>query len=418
MRIRFHRQNGSALLITLLSSVIIGLSLAAYLEIVRNQNISTLRSLQWNLAIPVAEAGIEEALTHLYHNPTNRLNDGWVLQSGVHMKERTMGESKYVTTISDTSQPVIISKGYVRVPLGTEFIDPPRTIRVTTTNDALFAKGMVAKGQIDLSGNRVRTDSFDSTDPDHSTDGHYDPTKAKDNGDVATNSSVVDSLNVWNAEIFGKASTGPGGTVSVGPNGSIGSSAWHEAGKKGIEPGYATDDMNVYFPDVKPPFSGGGFIPLSGTYGGTNYNYLITSGNWTMSSLNLSGQDKMLVLGNAVVYVTGDVSVSGQAYVHVATNSSLQLFVAGANTAIGGNGILNTPGNATNFFYYGLPTNTKLTMSGNASFTGAIYAPQATFSLGGGGSASYDFVGASVTKTVKMNGHYNFHFISRSMTSP
>ena len=51
-----------------------------------------------------------------------------------------------------------------------------------------------------------------------------------------------------------------------------------------------------------------------------------------------------------------------------------------------------------------------MSFRGNAAFTGAIYAPQAAFSLGGGGNDAYDFVGASVTKTVKMNGHFNFHY--------
>lgn len=410
MRIRLNQEPGSALVITIVTCAIIGFSLAAYLELVRQQNLSTLRSLQWNSAIAIAEAGIEEALTQLYYNATNRTANGWALVNGVYTKERTLGESKYVTTISADNSPVIISRAYVRVPLGTNYIDPPRTIRVTTTNDALFAKGMVAKGQIDLSGNRVRTDSFDSADPAYSTNGRYDPAKVKDNGDVATNSAVVDSLNVWNAEIYGKASTGPGGTVAVGPNGAIGNAAWHQAGNKGIQPGWATDDMNVYFPDVSAPFTGGAFAPQPGNFGGTNYTYLITTGNWQMSSLSLSGQNKVLVMGNATLYVTGNVNISGQAYIQISTNSSLRFFVGGASASIGGGGVVNTPGNATNFFYYGLPSNTSLTFGGNVSFTGAIYAPNAAFHLGGGGNNSYDFVGASVTDTVKMNGHFNFHY--------
>jgi len=58
----------------------------------------------------------------------------------------------------------------------------------------------------------------------------------------------------------------------------------------------------------------------------------------------------------------------------------------------------------------GLSTNTKLNLSGNSQFTGAIYAPNADFNLGGGGSEVYDFIGSSVTKSVTLNGHYNFHY--------
>jgi len=46
----------------------------------------------------------------------------------------------------------------------------------------------------------------------------------------------------------------------------------------------------------------------------------------------------------------------------------------------------------------------------NANFVGAIWAPQADFTLGGGGNNTYDFIGAVVTRSVKLNGHFNFHF--------
>lgn len=404
------REQGNILLVLLLTVGIIGFAMTGYLLMVSNQNLSTMRSAQWNSGIAVAEAGIEEALTHLYYNPSVRATNGWELDGSYYVKSRTLGDSKFVTKISTANTPEILSSAYVRAPFSANYIEPPRTVRVTLTNDALFAKGMVAKGQIDLSGNNVKTDSFDSLDPAYSTNGRYDPAKFKDNGDVATNSTLIDSLDVWNADIYGKASTGPGGTVLVGPNGSIGSKSWHQAGNKAIEPGWSSDDMNVAFPDVAVPFSGGASTPSNGSVGGTNYTYVLTSGNWQLSSLSMSGQNKMIVTGQAVLYVTGDVSLAGQSYIYVATDSNFKLYVGGATASFGGNGILNPPGNATNFYYYGLPGNTSLSLSGNAAFTGAIYAPNAAFTLGGGGNNTYDFVGASVTSSVKMNGHFNFHY--------
>ena len=70
----------------------------------------------------------------------------------------------------------------------------------------------------------------------------------------------------------------------------------------------------------------------------------------------------------------------------------------------------NIEGNAISFVYYGLKSNTSLKFSGNAAFTGVIYAPYADFTLGGGGNDTYDFVGASVSKTATLNGHFNFHY--------
>jgi hypothetical protein len=48
---------------------------------------------------------------------------------------------------------------------------------------------------------------------------------------------------------------------------------------------------------------------------------------------------------------------------------------------------------------------------GAADLTGIIYAPDAAFSMNGGGkSSTTDFIGARVTSTVNMNGRFNFHY--------
>jgi hypothetical protein len=87
----------------------------------------------------------------------------------------------------------------------------------------------------------------------------------------------------------------------------------------------------------------------------------------------------------------------------------LKLYVGG-NANMAGNGIFNQNGDTAAFQYYGLPGNTSLALSGNASFTGTFYAPNADFALNGGGNNDYDLVGASVTKTVYMHGHFHFHY--------
>jgi hypothetical protein len=85
--------------------------------------------------------------------------------------------------------------------------------------------------------------------------------------------------------------------------------------------------------------------------------------------------------------------------------------MAGATTAINGNGIANDTGLAKNFAYYGLPGNTSITITGNGSFFGTIYAPEADLNLKGGGkSANEDFTGAAVVKSTTMTGNFNFHY--------
>jgi hypothetical protein len=132
-----------------------------------------------------------------------------------------------------------------------------------------------------------------------------------------------------------------------------------------------------------------------------------------MQTLDMSGSAKMLIQGDTVLYVTGDVSITGQAQLIIAPGASLTIYVAGASANFAGNGILNQSGDTTKFTYYGLPSNTSLALSGNSSFTGTFYAPNANFTLNGGGSNNYDFAGASVTKTVSMHGHFKFHYDER-----
>ena len=396
-------------MIMLVACMLIGITLASYLQLVSNQNLSIMRSMAWNRALVLAEAGIEEALAHLNSNTTNRTHDGWALAGTNVTKERNLGDDRYRVWINkDQEPPLILSEGYARHPKSGQFL-APRTIRVSTTNDALFAKGLVAKGKLDLAGNGIKTDSYISTDPNFSTAGKYDPAKNKDGGDIATNSSVEDSLNVWNAEIFGTASTGPDGNVKLGQNGRIGSKTWHSASSKGIQPGWAKDDMNVYFPDVKPPFDGGAFNPSGGSISNVNYTYILGAGDYQMTHLKLKASETMLVTGNARLYVTSEIDITGGGKIEFAPGATLQLYMAGALTKIAGNGIANN-GMANSFSYWGLPSNTQVSLSGNATLAGTVYAPQAQLTLGGGGSTSADFMGAAVANSIKLNGHFHFHY--------
>jgi hypothetical protein len=147
----------------------------------------------------------------------------------------------------------------------------------------------------------------------------------------------------------------------------------------------------------------------------TNYQYAFgpgapypnNGGNYTVSGLSgsiyVSNVSVTLKLtGNAsppVVYVAGTGATAGQ----------LTIYMDGPTFSIGGSSFVDG-GNATNLTYYGTTNNTQINISGNAAYTGTIYAPEADFKLSGGGTTVYNFVGASLTKSVKMNGHFKFHY--------
>jgi hypothetical protein len=156
---------------------------------------------------------------------------------------------------------------------------------------------------------------------------------------------------------------------------------------------------------VTPPFTSG-TIPPSGTVDGVTYAYILDGGDWFVSSLS----GKVLVRGDARLYVSSSLNLSGQDYLMITNGGSLKMYVEAEKASLGGQGVMNTSGLAIDFQYYGLPSNTSLSLSGNSAFVGVIYAPSAHLHLGGGGKDTYDFVGSSVTASVKMNGNFNFHY--------
>lgn len=603
-----QQSKGSVLLVTLVITGVLGLTLASYLTLIGAQNRSVARSQTWNSSIPISEAGVEEAIVHLNKNclwsdvtrsPVHWNADGWnslADGSGIQ-KTNWLGDSYYVVSIItnspySTNGPGIFSQGRVpallaqRTPdtmfaaLGLAANEPQqfvgRQVKVTTGKDGFMTRAMVAKNSIDLNGQNIQTDSFDSGDPAYSTDGLYDPTKTKDHGDVAVNKGVINTLGIGNADIYGSVAVGPGGNISIGSGGKVGDAAWMaDSTKTGIQPGHSRDDMNVSFPDVSYtntatanpelnkwitnqiitasnvstlsisyptnlgtvytnttsqftasyPASGtyiGSVItnlvstnslvfPASGTYVGivatnttsttttnvpsagtyvgsvitniawfnsptypsnpygpvtTNYignsgkirdytfqkitgytyeriagylynkiagytvahitgytlvhstyytnfvpefyNYVFAEdGNYEVSTLS----GKVLVTGKATVHVTSDVSMTGSSdTIQINRDASLKLYMSGSSFKIAGNSVVNATGLAENFWYFGLPSNTDISFSGNAAFTGVIYAPQAALKLNGSGSGDQDFVGATLTKTVQMNGHFHFHY--------
>jgi hypothetical protein len=93
----------------------------------------------------------------------------------------------------------------------------------------------------------------------------------------------------------------------------------------------------------------------------------------------------------------------------MSTNGSLTVYMDGPSFTLSGTDLVDS-GNALNFSYYGTTNNTSVKLGGNATFIGTVYAPEADFTMGGGGNNPYDFIGAAVIKSATLNGHFNFHY--------
>ena len=271
-----------------------------------------------------------------------------------------------------------------------------------------FCRAVLARQKVTLSGTML-IDSFNSLDPNHSTNGQYDPAKRQDGGDVASVSDTVTVItDTGNTSVYGHLLTGPSGSVSISGNASVGSLAWVNGGNRGIQPGWYSNNFSAVIPDVSLP--GLTFTTLKKTPGqvnGTNYNYVLTTGNYVSANFSLSGS--MCINGDVVLYFPSGLSITGQGFIYIAPGAKLTIYL-GAPASLSGGGIVNGTGLAANCACFGLPSCSGFQYSGSSSFVGFLYAPEAAVTLSGGGSQILNFVGSLVANTARISGSCEFHF--------
>jgi Tfp pilus assembly protein PilX len=584
--IRRARELGASLLTVLSICTVISLGVAGYLTLITQQSRMSARSQVWNMAIAVSEAGVEEGLQKLNSSTNLNAADGWTASGPMYSLTRTLPDGNSYTVEIDNSSPntpTITSRAVIDysniaqnaptvflATAGAPSLNQPitRAVKVKTIRSNMLLGSMVAKKSIDLNGQGILSNSFDSGDPAKSTNGHYDPSKVGDKGDVASNEGIVGIISVGNATIYGHVHTGPGGTADLGSQGAVGPIGWTGPG---IAPGWATEDANFTFPDTTAPYSSGPGLPAGGdvtsavgstnpptyvngsatypgaapsgytmstittnftsvtvsaypgatsgmttnttytsttnnpgalpgltvacssfttvssypgaqpclstnsssitvqndpgpkpgliinykgngnsktiasytytvynytygsgltytyptytythstlsysyvlyesgtTYTTTTYDHILTSGDYYATSLSgsvyVSGQAR-LVLPNGLNMSGGDKFVLGP-------SGSISLYPGGTETTISGNGVVNPSGFAGNFMVYCSTNVTKIALNGNGEFIGVLVAPNANLTLNGGGNADEDFIGAVMANSVKMNGHFKFHY--------
>lgn len=273
---------------------------------------------------------------------------------------------------------------------------------------------IIVSSNATFGGNNVTVDSFSSRDPNFNTGGQYDPAKVKDNGDLICNGTTANCVSVGNAVIYGHVLTGPGGTMSVGQQGAVGSHAW-QLSNKGIEPNGTENQIwydhtaNLTWPDIAAPFNAG--LPVGGPLDivtGTPGNYVTNhydhslqfSGNYYYSG-TLSG--KTIVLGSATLYLPN--GLAGTENFTIATNANLLLYAGGTSCSLAG-GIMNQGGFATNFTLACLGSVSSISFPVASNFIGTIYAPRAAVTMNGTGN----MIGSMIAGSLAVSGRVQFHY--------
>jgi hypothetical protein len=447
------RTKGSVLIVALLSVFVLALLAASVIELVTNKYLTVFQAASWQEAILATESGVDLAMVELrksLSDPSSAWQSPW--SGGA---PRTGNSASCLSTITylgegsttmnlnvsvDAPAQLVDSKGwqYYRIrATGTNLVPgPQRTgdeardtelrklsiLRDRLTGTALlrplvsrrveviakplspYNAAILARGDIDFTNHNIIIDSYDSRDPAKSTSGQYDSGKRQRNGDVYSNGTMI---SAGNAHIYGDIGTNAGTATGVANVTGVQRTDFYQDIKSIPSPGWTTGiAMNPNSVNNTTT------IPASSTKGACKYK---------LSKISLSGQDVLTISGAADgsptyvdIWVTGDISVSGKGEIHLEEGVIASIYLAG-NASISGNGITNgssttcRPANVNLFGIKPASGTPYIALSGNAAMQAAIYAPDATISINGGGSNG-TFSGAIVGKTVTMTGVTNVHY--------
>jgi hypothetical protein len=422
-------RQGSSLLAALFICMVLCLLVASYLQLLRQQTSYSTRSQTWNSAMAIVEAGIEEGLEFINNGCPNPTANGWTADGLSYTRTQTLADgNSYVVTayLTNSAAPVVIAQANVKLPALVRNTSPyffaaagvttspditvvKRAVRVVCSKPGGYNAALIVQHGIDLKGNGVYTDSYNSQDPAKSVNRQYSAAKySGDKGDVSSNGGISDSVNVQNGNVYGKVHTGPGCPVAIGPNGGIGPHGSQTGSvTDAVAKGYIVQDANFTFPDVT--FPGGSLLPpTSGCAPGTtNYYNNLLFGNSSYTSSSLSG--KTFVAGSNATLVLPN-GLTGAEYITLNTNASLMIYAGGTSFTASGNQIINYNGVPASFIVLCASSVKTFSLSGNGTFTGVLIAPAADVTLKGSGNNQQDFCGTLVANSITLNGHFSFHY--------
>jgi hypothetical protein len=402
----YPHRSGSALLVTLFIAGLLAAAVGTYLAMTSTGSTNVKRSIGWNAALPLAEAGVEEALSHVMKNTNSYAFDGWSFTNGAYRKQRLLGDGSYSTKISGFPGGTIsITSTGFGAWRASSYV--ARTVKVVAQTPWPFIPIGLEATNITFGGS-FGADSFDSSSPLYSTGGMYDPLKATALVTIATPGQFL-SLG-GGSHIRGYVATGPGGTVIMSGSSFVGDETYSS---RGIQAGHQTNDFTATFPPVSPPFDSSDpavQTPTSGTVNGVTYTYVLRSGYYFITNLDSGAYGKSLYVGsNATLYVAGNIDLSkivfSTNYVGLTNRPSLDLYVAAPSITFTPTIVGGTP---PQFWVRCLPSCTSMTLTAGTPFIGVIYAPQVNLRAQGNSA----LCGAIVAATFQCFGTFDFHYDS------
>ncbi len=422
---------GSLLIAAMLLAGIIGISLVSYLNLARTALKTANRSFYANASVDVAEIGVEQAMACFYQvtagtaaatafaDWTRSGNDATRIFPSASTTysvgpNATAVVRVYVHYYAMNGTPVIVAKSTITPPDGATI---NKYIEVTLRSRSLFANGLVSKNAITWVGH-PSADSWDST-----ASGAYAAAAQKAGVTLgALNGSITLGSG---GNVYGYATTGSTGTTSGG--------SVHGLATTTNDSTRISNDFSANFPAVATPASSSldhsytiasGSVPVdfprasdvANTSDSKYYYYFDSGANisaTTTIGTTVPNKNVVFIMNNHFSAIA--IGFTGSKSLTIKTGSALTLYTNG-NIDAHGNGVLNgtTAGanKAAALIIYGTGTTAgsqSITVGGNGQLYAAIYAPNATLTLQGGGSSG-KVLGSVVADSISMNGGTDFHY--------
>ena len=264
-----------------------------------------------------------------------------------------------------------------------------------------FENAIVSDLPMSLNNYKIVVDSYDSRYDSKSTHGLYDPAKSLKNGDIATNSKLIDA---GDAHIYGDAYTNAG---VIENNANI-----------------TGEQRNDYYQELLPikqpswPVVQVSPSRVSGTAtltGGSKDN----PKRYKLDSMTIAGTEVVTFAPSAAgvesyveVWITGDLKASGSGTIVVQPNTNVTVFLEG-NIDIKGNGTFNANSQPGRLQILGIEPPPgqprKMNFSGNGVIVAAIFGPDHDIVFGATGSAGTMW-GSLTGRSVTMGGTTYIHY--------
>lgn len=415
-------QRGSLLIVAMLLSAVIAIAITSYVQLGRTAGTISNRAFYNNAAMNIAEAGIEQAMWSINRmiaddGAMSPAWDDWKTDDNINyiraFKNFSLGQN--VSSYVNVHVELLNFKGQVEPKVTTRSVLTPvrgaaieKWVRVELQRASVFANGLVAKKEVLFRGNNPTVDSWNSgwhPDPSESKNIPYDSTSKNDAGSVGSISVTVDNVSVKNADIYGYVSTGKF-EPAIGPQGLIGPFG---TPKNTIVEGHTSTDFTANFDPVTQPTGGTALGVINGP--GT-----ITAGTYSVTSISVAGApgSNLVIEGDVVLHVSGDIKFTGNGGIVIKTGASLTIYCPGT-IDIAGNGVLNggstaaTAQQPAKFQIWGTDNDASLqsiSIAGNGVLSGVVYAPNASVKINGNG----DVFGSVIANNIDVTGEALFHY--------